>query len=127
MKITKKRGKKFRRKKDNYIENIKANEEILIITKENQEKPELEKDIVEIQDKMHKEEKENIMKYIIQYLEQDKKFYLNGEEELNKSIKERKKKLISVEVDENLEEISNENEYDNNSISIYEIKIKNFL
>ena len=76
---------------------------------------------------MHKEEKENIMKYIIQYLEQDKKFYLNREEELNKSKKERKKKLISVGVDENLEEISNENEYDNNSISIYEIKIKNFL
>ena len=127
MKITKKRGIKFRRKKDNYIENIKANEEILIITKENQEKPELEKDIIEIQDKMHKEEKENIMKYIIQYLEQDKKFYLNREEELNKSIKERKKKIISVEVDENLEEISNEKEYDNNSISIYEVKIKNFL
>ena len=63
----------------------------MIITKENQEKPELEKDIVEIQDKMHKEEKENIMKYIIQYLEQDKKFYLNNcEEELNKSIKEEK-------------------------------------
>ena len=50
------------------------------------------------------------MKYIIQYLEQDKKFYLNREEELNKSIKDTKK-----------------NEYDNNSISIYEIKIKNFL
>ena len=76
---------------------------------------------------MPKEEKENIMKYIIQYLEQDKKFYLNREEELNKSIKEREKKLIPVEVDENLEEISNEKEYDNNSISIYEIKIKNFL
>ena len=91
MKITKKRGKKFRRKKDNYIENIKANEEILIITKENQEKPELEKDIVEIQDKVHKGEKENIMKYIIKDLEKDKKFYLNREEELNKSIKERKK------------------------------------
>ena len=42
---------------------------------------------------MHKEEKENIMKYIIQYLEQDNKFYLNREEELNKSIKERKKKI----------------------------------
>ena len=41
---------------------------------------------------MHKEEKENIMKYIIQYLEQDKKFYLNREKEINKSIKERKKK-----------------------------------
>ena len=91
MKITKKKGKKFRRKKDNYIENIKANEEILIITKENQEKPELEKDVVEIQDQMPKEGKENIMKYIIEYLEQDKKFYLNREEELNKSIKERKK------------------------------------
>ena len=64
-KLLKKRGKKFRRKKDNYIENIKANEEILIITKENQEKPELEKDIVEIQDKMPKEEKENIMNYWI--------------------------------------------------------------
>ena len=76
---------------------------------------------------MQKEEKENIMKYIIEYLEQDKKFYLNREEELNKSLKERKKKLISVEVDENLEEISNESEYDNNSISIYEIKIKNFF
>ena len=92
-KLLKKRGKKFRRKKDNYFENIKANEEILIITKENQEKPELEKDIVEIQDKMPKEEKENIMKYIIEDLEQDKKFYLNFcEEELNKSIKEKEKK-----------------------------------
>ena len=92
-KLLKKRGKKFRRKKDNYIENIKANEEILIITKENQEKPELEKDVVEIQDKMPKEEKENIMKYIIEDLEQDKKFYLNFcEEELNKSIKEKVKK-----------------------------------
>ena len=110
-KLLKKRGKKFRRKKDNYIENIKANEEILIITKENPEKPELEKDVVEIQDQMPKKEKENIMKYIIEYLKQDKKFYLNNcEEELNKSIKDRKK-----------------NEYDNNSISIYEIKIKNFL
>ena len=78
-------------KKDNYIENIKTNEEILIITEENKAKPELEKDILEIQDKMPKEEKENIMKYIIQYLEQDKKFYLNREEELNKSIKEKKK------------------------------------
>ena len=127
-KLLKKRGKKFRRKKDNYIENIKANEEILIITKENQEKPELEKDVAEIHDKMPKEEKENIMKYIIEDLEQDKKFYLNNcEEELNKSIKEEKKELIYVEVDENLEEIPNENEYDNNSISIYEIKIKKFL
>ena len=43
----------------------------MIITKENQEKPELEKDIVEIQDKMPKEEKENIIKYIIEDLEQD--------------------------------------------------------
>ena len=93
MKITKKKGKKFIRKKDNYNKNIKANEEILIITKENQEKPELEKDVVEIQDKMPKEEKENIMKYIIEDLEQDKKFYLNFcEEELNKSIKEKVKK-----------------------------------
>ena len=126
-KLLKKRGKKFRRKKDNYIENIKANEEILIITKENQEKPELEKDVVEIQDQIPKEEKENIMKYIIEYLEQDKKFYLNNcEEELNKSIKEEKKKLIYVEVDENLEEISNEKEYDNNSIFIYEVKNKKF-
>ena len=41
---------------------------------------------------MPKEEKENIMKYIIEYLEQDKKFYLNNcEEELNKSINEEKK------------------------------------
>ena len=104
MKITKKKGKKFIRKKDNYNKNIKANEEILIITKENQEKPKLEKDIVEIQDKMHKEEKENIMKYIIQYLDQDNKFYLNREEEINKSIKG-KKKVTSEEVDENLEEI----------------------
>ena len=70
-KLLKKRGKKFRRKKDNYIENIKVNEEILIVIKENQEKPELEKDVVEIQDQITKEEKENIMKYIIQYLEQD--------------------------------------------------------
>ena len=42
---------------------------------------------------MHKEEKENIMKYIIEDLEQDKKFILNNcEEELNKSIKEKVKK-----------------------------------
>ena len=41
---------------------------------------------------MPKEEKENIMKYIIEDLEQNKKFYLNNyDEELNKSIKERKK------------------------------------
>ena len=70
------------------------------------------------------------MKYIIKDLEQDKKFYLNGEEELNKSIKEKikkvKRKVISVEVDENLEEISNEKEYDNISISIYEVKNKKF-
>ena len=34
------------------------------------------------------------MKYIIEDLEQNKKFYLNNcEEELNKSIKERKKKI----------------------------------
>ena len=60
-KLLKKRGKKFRRKKDNYIENNNANEQILIITEENKAKPELEKDILEIQDKMPKEEKENIM------------------------------------------------------------------
>ena len=118
-------------KKDNYIENNNANEQILIITEENKAKPEIEKDILEIQDKMPKEEKENIMKYIIEDLEQDKIFYLNFcEEELNKSIKEKlkktKKKVTSVEVDENLEEISNEKEYDNNSISIYEVKNKKF-
>ena len=44
-------------KKNNYIENNNVNEQILIIIKENQEKPKLEKDIVEIQDKMHKEGK----------------------------------------------------------------------
>ena len=80
-------------KKDNYIENNNANEQILIITEENKAKPELEKDILELQDKMPKEEKENIMKYIIEDLEQDKIFYLNFcEEELNKSIKEKLKK-----------------------------------
>ena len=59
-------------KKDNYIENNNANEQILIITKENPEKPELEKDVVEIKDKIPKEEKENIIKYIIEDLEKDK-------------------------------------------------------
>ena len=118
-------------KKDNYIENNNANEQILIITEENKAKPEIEKGILEIQDKMPKEEKENIMKYIIEDLEQDKIFYLNFcEEELNKSIKEKlkktKKKVTSVEVDENLEEMSDEKEYDNNSISIYEVKNKKF-
>ena len=38
----------------------------------------------------------------------------------------KKKKLIYVEVDENLEEISNEKEYNNNSISIYEVRNKKF-
>ena len=41
----------------------------------------IEKYVVEIQDKMPKEEKENIMKYIIGDLEQDKIFYLNFCEE----------------------------------------------
>ena len=69
---------------------------------------------------MHKEEKENIMKYIIEDSEQDKKFYLNNcDEELNKSIKEKIKKTKRKK---NLEEIFNEKEYDNNSICIYEVK-----
>ena len=43
---------------------------------------------------MPKEKKDNIMKYINEDLEQDKKFYLNNcEEELNKSIKEEEKKI----------------------------------
>ena len=85
IKTTKKKMKKnSENKKDNYIENNNANEQILIITEENKAKPELEKDILKIQDKMQKEEKENIMKYIIEDLEQDNKFCLNNcEEELN--------------------------------------------
>ena len=80
-------------KKDNKIENNNKNEEILIITEENNEKPELTKDEVEIQNNMAKEEKDNIMKNIIEDLEQDKKFYLNNyEEELQESIIEKKTK-----------------------------------
>ena len=93
IKLKKKMKNNSENKKDNYIENNNANEQILIITEENKAKPEIEKDILEIQDKMPKEEKENIMKYIIEDLEQDKIFYLNFcEEELNKSIKEKLKK-----------------------------------